>query len=256
MAQIFISYRRDDSAGHAGRLYDRLSGHFGLDKVFMDVDTISPGRDFVDAVQEAVGACDGLVAVIGREWLRASDAGGARRLDDPGDLVRLEIATALERGIRVVPVLVQGAQMAGGADLPEGLKELARRNAQEVSDSRFHSDVQRLIEALEAPLPEPPVRSGFVGRDRELGELRTALDDAVSGEGRLVMLAGEPGIGKTRITQELASYAEQQGAQALWGWCYEEGSLPYLPLWKPYAPTSSPETPTTCARSWAPGRPT
>ena len=89
MARIFISYRRDDSAGHAGRLYDRLSDHFGPDQVFMDVDTISPGRDFVDAVQNAVGDCDGLVAIIGREWLTISDAAGARRLEDPEDLVRL-----------------------------------------------------------------------------------------------------------------------------------------------------------------------
>ena len=205
MPKIFISYRRDDSAGHAGRLYDRLSGHFGFDNVFMDVDTISPGRDFVDAVQEAVGACNGLVAIIGREWLRASDAGGARRLDDPGDLVRLEIATALERGIRVVPVLVQGAQMAGAADLPDGLKELARRNAQEVSDSRFHSDVQRLIEALEAPLPEPSGSSTFVGRDREVGELRAALDDAVSGSGSARADPGRGGAASQAPSQAFAS---------------------------------------------------
>ena len=98
MAGIFISYRRDDSAGHAGRLYDRLSDHFGPDQVFMDVDAIKPGQDFVDAVRQAVGGCDGLVAIIGREWLTISDATGARRLDDPEDLVRLEIATALGSG--------------------------------------------------------------------------------------------------------------------------------------------------------------
>ena len=87
MASIFISYRRDDSAGHAGRLYDRLCDHFGLDHVFMDVDTIKPGRDFVDAIQIAVSGCNGLVAIIGQDWLTTSDASGARRLDDPEDLV-------------------------------------------------------------------------------------------------------------------------------------------------------------------------
>ncbi len=83
MAKIFISYRRDDSAAHAGRLYDRLEGHFGQGQVFMDVNAIEPGLDFVQVVQQAVNACDGLVAVIGREWLHAPGAAGARRLEDP-----------------------------------------------------------------------------------------------------------------------------------------------------------------------------
>ena len=119
MPRIFISYRRDDSAGHTGRIFDRLEGHFGQGQVFMDVDTIRPGLNFVEVVEEAVGVCDGLVAVIGQEWLQASDATGARRLKDPADLVKLEIATALERDIRVIPVLVQGAQMPRIVDLPE-----------------------------------------------------------------------------------------------------------------------------------------
>ncbi len=158
MPKIFISYRRDDSASQAGRLYDRLEGHFGEGQVFMDVDTIKPGVNFVELVQQAIGVCDGLVAVIGSDWLEVSDPTGARRLDDPADLVRLEIATALERGIRVIPVLVQGAQMPRGSDLPEGLQGLASRNALEVSDTRFRSDVERLIEALGAITLELPAR--------------------------------------------------------------------------------------------------
>ena len=234
MAGIFISYRRDDSAGHAGRLYDRLCDHFGLDQVFMDIDTIRPGRDFVDAVRQAVGGCDGLVAVIGPEWLTIPDASGARRLDDPKDLVRQEIAIALELGIRVVPVLVQGAQMPGAAEVPDGIKELARRNAQELSDRTFRSDVERLIEALEAPEPELPESDDFVGRQREMSELRTALDAAMGGRGQMVMLSGEPGIGKTRLAQELASRAESLGAQVLWGRCYEHGGAPpYWPFVQP-----------------------
>ncbi len=153
MPRIFISYRRGDSAGHAGRIYDHLMAHFGQGQVFMDVDAIRPGVDFVEVVQEAVGACDCLIAVIGTEWLTASDSteSSRRRLDDPGDLVRVEIATALEREISVLPVLVQGAQMPRGNDLPDGLKPRASRNALEVSDTRFRSDVDRLIETLEAP---------------------------------------------------------------------------------------------------------
>ncbi len=151
MPKIFISYRRDDSAAHAGRLYDRLEYHFGQGQVFMDVDAIKPGLDFVEVVQEAISVCDGLVAVIGQDWLHVSNPEGGRRLEDPDDMVRLEIATALDRGIRVIPVLVQGAQMPRGNDLPDGLKPLASRNALEVSDTRFRSDVDRLIETLEAP---------------------------------------------------------------------------------------------------------
>ena len=134
MPRIFISYRRNDSATSAGRIYDRLEGRFGQGQVFMDVDTIRPGLDFVEVVQQAVGSCDALTAVIGREWLGASDESG-RRLENPEDLGRLEIATALKRDIRVIPVLVQGAQMPVATDLPEGLKALARRNSLEVSDN-------------------------------------------------------------------------------------------------------------------------
>ena len=147
MPKIFISYRRDDAASNAGRIYDRLGGHFGQGQVFMDVDTIRPGLDFVDVVQGALGSCDALIAVIGTGWLQASDTTGARRLEDPADLVRLEIATALERDIQVIPVLVQGAQMPRASDLPEDLKGLAHRNALEVSDSRFRSDVARFRQA-------------------------------------------------------------------------------------------------------------
>jgi len=245
MARIFISYRRDDSAAHAGRLYDRLEYHFGQGQVFMDVDAIKPGLDFVEVVQEAVSVCDGLVAVIGKEWLHVSNPEGGRRLEDPDDMVRLEIATALERGIPVIPVLVQGAQMPRGNDLPNGLKPLANRNALEVSDTRFRSDVDRLIETLEAPTqdrladtvfvePAQVASSTFVGRDREMGELNKALEASLAGQGRLVMLVGEPGIGKTRTAQELASRAESRGAQVLWGRCYEEeGAPPYWPWVQP-----------------------
>ncbi len=87
MPKIFISYRRNDSASNAGRIFDRLEGHFGQGQVFMDVDTIKPGLNFVEVVEQAVGVCDGLVVVIGREWLEASDATGSRRLEDPADLI-------------------------------------------------------------------------------------------------------------------------------------------------------------------------
>lgn len=139
MARIFISYRRDDSGGWAGRLYDRLSQHFRRENVFMDIDTIEPGLDFVEVIEQAVGSCDALIALIGKQWLTITDAAGQRRLDNPEDFVRLEIAAALARNIRLIPALVQGARMPGSTDLPDVLKMLARRNAHEISDRRFHS---------------------------------------------------------------------------------------------------------------------
>ena len=122
--RIFISYRRADSAGYAGRIYDRLTAHFGEDAVFMDVDTIEAGVDFVEVLQNAVQSCDVLVALIGRGWLDIKDAAGKRRLDNPEDFVRIEIAAALSRDIRVIPVLVDGASMPRSTELPDNLKPL------------------------------------------------------------------------------------------------------------------------------------
>ena len=151
MAQIFISYRRGDTSAHAGRLYDGLTNRFGDDNVFMDVDTIEPGADFVDLIQGAVGQCDVFIAVIGRDWLGEKPAGGSR-IEDPEDFVRLELAASLERDIRVIPVLVEGAEMPSSSQLPEPLAKLARRHALELSDIRWRHDVQRLIDTIEKVL--------------------------------------------------------------------------------------------------------
>lgn len=152
MARIFISYRRDDTAGHSGRLADHLTRHFGESEIFRDIEHIAPGRDFVEAIEQEVGSCDILIAVIGRLWLTISDAQGQRRLDNPDDFVRLELSTALARNIRVIPVLVQGASMPSPDDLPEQLMGLARRNALELRDTSWSSDVERLIGVLEDAL--------------------------------------------------------------------------------------------------------
>ena len=118
----------------------------------MDVDTIEPGLDFAEEVTRAVAACQVLVAVIGPAWLTAADGRGRRRLDDPDDFVRLEIETALARGVRVIPVLAQGAMMPGGDDLPESLAVLARRNALFIRHESFRSDAGRLVTAIERVL--------------------------------------------------------------------------------------------------------
>lgn len=111
MAKVFISYRREDSIAYAGRVCDRLQAHFGKGQVFMDIDTLEPGEDFVEVLERTVSACDVLIAIIGRQWLSAKDEDGKSRLDNPEDFVRLEITAALNRGIRVIPALVGGGSM-------------------------------------------------------------------------------------------------------------------------------------------------
>ncbi|HEY3177735.1 MAG TPA: TIR domain-containing protein [Casimicrobiaceae bacterium] len=148
MKGIFISYRREDSAGYAGRLYDRLAAHFGADRVFMDVEGIEPGTDFIDAIGRAVGSCEVLIVIIGNEWL-ATDSKGKSRLDDPSDFVRIETAAALTRGIRVLPVLVEGAVMPRADQLPTPLAPLARRQAVELSHKQWDATTGELIRTLE-----------------------------------------------------------------------------------------------------------
>lgn len=159
MARIFISYRRDDSAGYAGWLFTLLRNHFARDDIFMDIDSLEVGEDFVSVLEREVSSCDAVVALIGPHWLSATDAAGNRRLDDPKDFVRLELATALTRGVRVCPALVHGATMPKADALPDDLKPLVRRNAIELSGSRFPDDVRRLATALERALSES-VRAG------------------------------------------------------------------------------------------------
>ena len=145
---IFISYRRDDSAGFAGRIYDRIAGQLNRERVFFDVDNIQLGADFVRVISDRVGACDALVAIIGRDWLSSRDQEDRRRLDDPDDFVRIEIETALQRDIPVIPVLVDGAVMPRKENLPDALKPLARRQGLEISHPRFDTDSERLTKAL------------------------------------------------------------------------------------------------------------
>jgi formylglycine-generating enzyme required for sulfatase activity len=150
MSQVFISYRRDDSADVAGRIYDRLVHRYGPDNVFKDVDNIPLGIDFRRFLGEAVGRCRVLLAIIGRQWLHVAGPAGGRRLDDPGDFVRLEIEAALRRDIPVIPVLVSGAAMPGQEHLPAPLQELAFRNGILVRpDPDFHRDVDRLLKGLD-----------------------------------------------------------------------------------------------------------
>jgi hypothetical protein len=142
LRSIFISYRRDDSEGEAGRLSDDLAQTFQEGSVFMDVNAIRPGLDFRKTIDDSIHECSVLLAIVGREWLESKDTLGRRRLDDETDFVRLEIASALRRDIPVVPVLVRGARMPRADQLPADLQELAYRNAVELTHARWKSDVQ------------------------------------------------------------------------------------------------------------------
>ena len=149
MLDVFISYRRSDTRGDAGRLFDRLAGHFGHDHVFMDVDDIDPGQDFAVALQKALARCGALIVLIGPGWAGVQREDGSRRLDDPADFVRTEIKAALDRGARVIPVLVGGAPLPEAGQLPDDLSGLLRHQAFEITEQDFHADVDRLIAAVE-----------------------------------------------------------------------------------------------------------
>src|SRR6185503_1815003 len=160
MRAIFISYRREDAEGQAGRLFDDLVAQFGSDSVFMDVAGLEPGRDFRRAIDQQVASCGVLLALIGRDWLDAQNESGKRRLDDPSDFVRLETASALKRDIPVIPVLVRGASMPRADELPEDLRDLAFRNAVELTHARWDSNLQVLVKALTPYVQTKPKSNG------------------------------------------------------------------------------------------------
>lgn len=145
---IFISYRRDDTRQAAGRLADDLSDRLGADRIFRDIEKIELGVDFEQALNQALVNCEIMLVLIGRQWSRITDSQGRRRLEQPNDWIRIEIVSALKRGIRVVPVLVDGADLPPESDLPEELRPLVRRQALEIEDARWKSDVARLAESL------------------------------------------------------------------------------------------------------------
>src|SRR5262249_20241487 len=135
--RIFISYRRGDDQAAAGRLYDRLLQHFDREQLFMDVDAIEPGVDFVKALDEQVAECIAFIAVIGPRWLNARNNDGNPRLDNPTGYARVEIESALKRDIRVIPALAARARLPPPPDLPAALQALAGRKAVESARHRF-----------------------------------------------------------------------------------------------------------------------
>ena len=145
---IILSYRREDSAGVTGRIFDRLTQEFGTDRVFMDIDSMPAGVDFHHHLQEILADCGALLVVVGKSW-RSQRKGQPARIMDPDDWVRIEVETALERGIPVVPLLIDGASLPTREQLPESLWPLLRRNALPVDSGRdFHAQLTRLVRDL------------------------------------------------------------------------------------------------------------
>lgn len=150
---VIISYRRDDTGAITGRICDRLRGRFGAESVYMDIDSNPIGVDYRSHIDDSLKRCDMLLAVIGRQWLGTGEV-GSRRIDDPSDLVRLEVTRALARGIRVVPLLIDETEMPSLEELPEDLKGLKFRQAFRVdSGVDFHHHLDRLCAAIEAASP-------------------------------------------------------------------------------------------------------
>jgi hypothetical protein len=178
--KVFISYRRTDSQAQTGRLYDRLNRAYpGM--FFRDVSEIGVGVDFVAHVERAVGASVALIAVIGPTWVTASDEHG-RRLDVPGDFVRVEIRTALARKIRIIPVLVGGAEMVDDDRLPDDLKPLTRWNAIKIVEEYYDQGIEKLVRSLVTELGEPVAENNAQHADQKIQSLRGEAEAAIGVE--------------------------------------------------------------------------
>ena len=162
---IILSYRRDDSAGVTGRIFDRLAQEFGTDRVFMDIDSMPAGVDFHDHLQTILADCGALLVVIGKSW-RSQRKGQLARIMDPDDWVRIEVETALERSIPIVPLLIDGAALPSRDQLPESLWPLLRRNALPVDSGRdFHAQLSRLVRDLRLQLDPEAARTEVTAPD-------------------------------------------------------------------------------------------
>jgi TIR domain len=200
VGQVFISYRRDDSAGHAGRLYDQLQEDLTGVQIFMDVDAIEPGVDFVERIESAVASADVFLAVMGRSWLTAQRKDGRRRLDDPGDYVRREIGAALRRKMTVIPVLVGGAEMPSAEQLPAELAPLTRRNALVLSDLEWRAGIAKLVTTLREDLDEPAPKPR---KPKPMNESPPARKDVDLGAPLVPLVAGLVGAGLLALATAL-----------------------------------------------------
>jgi tetratricopeptide (TPR) repeat protein len=180
MSAIFLCYRRDDAAGYVHALRDRLVARFGHEQIFMDIDSIEPGLDFVEVIQSSVASCDILIALIGKRWLQSE------RLRDSRDFVRLEIQTALEKHVRVIPVLLDGAEMPKAEALPTELEPLSRRQAFEISNRRFSDDIAELADLVQRILRDREPKKAPAQQESAAGQAKAAIErgNALLNEGK------------------------------------------------------------------------
>jgi tetratricopeptide (TPR) repeat protein len=222
--RVFISYRREDSAAYARQVYDRLSNEFGREHIFFDIDKLEPGVDFVERIDEAVGSTDVLIAIMGNSWSTAKDR-GKRRLDNPEDFVRLEVGAGLRHSdVRVIPVLVHGAEMPRVEKLPKELAQLVRRNALRLDDERWDHDLDRLVRALRG-----------VDKARRTPINRAAADDEAAAEHGIGLQAeaasSPPAEADFTLAKELVNRQELFGARAAYQRAIDSGH----PEWAPRA---------------------
>jgi TIR domain len=196
---IFLSYRREDAGPYARLLQSELRERFPGARVFMDLDSIEAGLDFAEVIREAVESCAVVVALIGRQWATLTDEEGSPRLNDPDDFVRFEIEAALARGVRVIPVLVDGARPLRQQQLPGELGKLARLNALELSYSRYQYDADKLLDLIRRLLAAAP-RAGSSDTaatpDDGLGAAQSPDDKLEAAVHRLASSAASPNIGE------------------------------------------------------------
>ncbi|MCZ6887487.1 MAG: toll/interleukin-1 receptor domain-containing protein, partial [Gammaproteobacteria bacterium] len=147
-SKVFISYRREDSAPYARLIHQSLSDFMDENEIFMDIDAIEDGEDFVQAIETAVSDCDVMLVVVGKRWANISSDDGEKRLFQVRDFVRLEVASALKQDCHVIPVLVGGAEMPAARELPPDLEAFVRRHARELSDKHWKYDIQQLARAM------------------------------------------------------------------------------------------------------------
>lgn len=200
MAKVFISYRRTDSASSTGRIYDRLIAKFGRKNVFKDVDDIPPGVNFATYIQDSLRQCGVALVVIGRDWLNSRDANGSRRLDDAADFVRIEIETAIQLGLTIIPILLEGASMPPLSQLPEPLRPLALVNGVAVrNDPDFTRDMERVITAIERA---PSARSAVEVSRRRAPRLSSSTEP--SAPSATLPAAAPPAPARTAVKERPA----------------------------------------------------